>query len=103
MVYSVGYTLIKYGDHAISSRNPLTVLTKHQTIPLQKNGLKKSPFSPKQSKTDEESITSKMLQVHAKLQPTYCIFFNFKNFRDCFLSLHPLQNAHTSSNQRSKI
>ena len=59
-----------------------------------------SHFSPKQSKTDEESITSKYLQVHAKLQPTYCIFFIFKkNFRDCFLSLHPLQNSHTSSNK----
>ena len=44
--------------------------------PLQKLNQEVAIFL--QSSLDEESITSKMFQVHAKLQPTYFIIFTFK-------------------------
>ena len=40
-------------------------------IPYKKWNQEVAIFPPKQSKTDEESITSNKLQIHEKLQPTY--------------------------------
>ena len=102
----MGYTLIlikhKVQRLLLSSRNPLTVL-KHQTIyyPLQKWNQEVGIFPPKQYKTDDESIVNKKLQVRANFNLPIVYFLTSKKFSICFLSLHPLQNSHTSSNQRS--